>query len=298
MILMLGDSADESIQHMSKALSQRNIGFITLNSKQFATKMNFNYSPNSDQGRLQIGPHSIQTNCIKSVLWIRVYPPIANPLNNYLNLSPTIVQQEVNCFLQSFLNLEHISWCNSWQAYQLHKTKPRQLRMAKNLGANIPDTVIGNTSNEKHDFLKSRKCIDKPIHGGYLTRLIDKSELSKNAGFPSTIQVLIEGLNIRTYLIGHFEFSARIDTTNIDFRSDHNVKVNKITLPTKVRQLAFRIMNAFDMQWTAIDWILNEKLEYVFLEANPAPLFVEFEKATGYPITESIISMLMTIKNE
>jgi hypothetical protein len=298
MILLLGNHADESVKHIGKALSLRDISFVTVNTKYFIQDIKFSYSPNTNQSKLKIDNHTVETRLIKSAFWIRVHPPIVLPLGSNLGLSQNIIQQEANCFLQSFLTLQSVNWCNSWQAYQLHKTKPLQLSMAKQLGANIPQTIVGNISDEKNKVIRSFECIEKPVHGGYLTRKIDTNKLNDNVNLPSTIQSLVKGTNIRTYIIGHFEFSAEIQTTTIDFRSDQYTKVIRTTLPIEVRSLAFRIMKALDMQWTAIDWILDEKSEYVFLEANPAPMFVEFEKATGYPITESIISMLTTTQDK
>lgn len=48
------------------------------------------------------------------------------------------------------------------------------------------------------------------------------------------------------------------------------------------------------LEWTAIDWRHQLTGEYVFLEANPSPMFVYFEKQTGFLITEALVQFLTT----
>jgi glutathione synthase/RimK-type ligase-like ATP-grasp enzyme len=47
------------------------------------------------------------------------------------------------------------------------------------------------------------------------------------------------------------------------------------------------------LEWTAIDWRVKPTGEYVFLEANPSPMFIHFERQTGFPITEKLVNLLM-----
>ena len=47
------------------------------------------------------------------------------------------------------------------------------------------------------------------------------------------------------------------------------------------------------LEWTAIDWRLQPTGEYIFLEANPSPMFLHFERQTGFPITQKLVNLLM-----
>jgi glutathione synthase/RimK-type ligase-like ATP-grasp enzyme len=53
------------------------------------------------------------------------------------------------------------------------------------------------------------------------------------------------------------------------------------------------IAKAFFLEWTAIDWRLKPNGEYVFLEANPSPMFLHFERQTGFPITQELVKLLI-----
>jgi D-alanine-D-alanine ligase-like ATP-grasp enzyme len=41
-----------------------------------------------------------------------------------------------------------------------------------------------------------------------------------------------------------------------------------------------------------MDFRLTADGRYVFLEANPSPMFLGFEKATGLPLTEALVKLL------
>ncbi len=60
------------------------------------------------------------------------------------------------------------------------------------------------------------------------------------------------------------------------------------------QHLCLAIAKAFMLEWTAIDWRLQPKGEYIFLEANPSPMFLYFEQQTGFPITQALIQLLIS----
>jgi len=57
--------------------------------------------------------------------------------------------------------------------------------------------------------------------------------------------------------------------------------------------MCLRIARALDLLWTGIDLRLTPEGLYVFLEANPSPMFLGFERQTGLPLTESLATLLV-----
>jgi D-alanine-D-alanine ligase-like ATP-grasp enzyme len=45
--------------------------------------------------------------------------------------------------------------------------------------------------------------------------------------------------------------------------------------------------------WTGIDLRLTPEGRYVFLEANPSPMFLGFEQRSGLPLTEILAELLL-----
>ena len=52
------------------------------------------------------------------------------------------------------------------------------------------------------------------------------------------------------------------------------------------------IARALHLVWTGIDFRLTPEGRYVFLEANPSPMFLGFEARCGLPLTEALIELL------
>lgn len=67
-----------------------------------------------------------------------------------------------------------------------------------------------------------------------------------------------------------------------------------IELPQNVKQQCLAIAKAFFLEWTAIDWRLTPSGEFVFLKANPSPMFLHFERQTSFPITQELVKLLMS----
>ncbi|MER3476825.1 MAG: hypothetical protein C4287_10165 [Leptolyngbya sp. ERB_1_2] len=66
-----------------------------------------------------------------------------------------------------------------------------------------------------------------------------------------------------------------------------------LELPETIQQQCLAIAKAFFLEWTAIDWRRKPNGEYVFLEANPSPMFLHFEQQTGFGITAQLVKRLM-----
>jgi hypothetical protein len=45
--------------------------------------------------------------------------------------------------------------------------------------------------------------------------------------------------------------------------------------------------------WTGIDLRRTPDGRHVFLEANPSPMFLGFERRSGLPLTEALVALLI-----
>jgi glutathione synthase/RimK-type ligase-like ATP-grasp enzyme len=192
-------------------------------------------------------------------------------------------------------------WVNSWQAYEFHKEKPLQLSTVHQLGVSIPATLITNDPEEVLRFAASHgQVIFKPVYGGAHTRSLNDAHLDPTrlglalSLSPVTLQAYIPGTNIRSYVIANTVYAAEIRSTSIDFREDIAAEVIPVALPAYLQEQCRCITQALLLTWTAIDWRLTPWGEYVFLEANPSPMFLHFERQTGFPITQELVQLLMS----
>ena len=54
-------------------------------------------------------------------------------------------------------------------------------------------------------------------------------------------------------------------------------------------------MEILKLKYSGIDIRLNKNGEYVFIEANPAPMFIFIDRITKYPLIDSLIDMLINL---
>ncbi len=298
-ILILGDGSDAHAAHLKNSLTQAGVTVDYLNTSLFPTQIRISWSPDTQEGYLTLpGQRQLNFQDIHRVFW-RTFSGVYIPPLEDANQQRMAFNDAMST-LRSLMQASPAKWVNSWSAYQFHKEKPLQLNRAHRLGVTIPATLISNNPQQVQDFCHTHeKVIFKPVYGGAHTQFVtdehlESQRLNKVLSIsPVTIQEYIPGTNIRSYVIGNSVYTAEIRSQSVDFREDLSAELIPIDLPESVHQQCLAIAKAFMLEWTAIDWRVKPTGEYVFLEANPSPMFIHFEKQTGFPITQELISLLM-----
>ncbi|MBD2356127.1 hypothetical protein H6G41_16095 [Tolypothrix sp. FACHB-123] len=297
-ILILGNAEDSHAAHIKQALTQAGVTADYLDTALFPSQIKMFWQPDTQIGGLILGERRLNFTDIKSVFWRQfsgVYiPELQDDEQRRIALNDSMST------LRSLLQACPCRWVNSWEAYEFHKEKPLQLKAVKQLGVNIPATLIANDPQAITEFAQSHeKVIFKPVYGGAHTQLVTEFHLDpKRLNLavkisPVTLQEYIVGTNIRSYVIADSVYSAEIRSAALDFREDMEAELIPKEVPEFVKQQCLAITQALKLQWTAIDWRLKPTGEYIFLEANPSPMFLHFEKQTGFPITEQLLKLLM-----
>jgi glutathione synthase/RimK-type ligase-like ATP-grasp enzyme len=312
--LILGQQLSSEVQCIHKEIIRQGHIPIVIDTKQLGTLSHIEYHVNDASLCLISNDQKVFVSQISSVYWASVHTPVLDEFKlsgpyNDAHILKTVVTQpkmDVACLMQLLFAQTQIKWLNSFEAIQMHRLKPQQLSIAKSLGASIPLTYVGNCPKSIDSFLSVHPdVIIKPVFAGGHTKrlpltLTPFEKITKWAKYPVTVQAYIEGDDIRTYIIGNFMISAKVealhDTNNpvqsCDYREALNVKLVVHALPTKIQQLAMRIMHAYHLQYTAIDWRLSPSGEYFFLEANPAPLFTEAQQQLGVEFDRAIVDLM------
>lgn len=308
--LILGQHSSIEVQSVYQEIDRQGNIPVILDTRQIPNGVNIEFHANKRIMNLTVNQQSFSTCQVAGIFWASVAPPDVVPAhkNSSEFLSKVITNPTLDCacLMQLLFAMENVNWVNSFQAIQFHRTKPIQLMLASSLGASVPATYIGNNIRSIDMFLKQhQQSIVKPIFAGGHTRLIRPDLMHTNkinfwASQPFTLQSYIPGENIRTYIVGQFMISGRIEEKYAqdkpdgisDYREADSVSLIPVQIPIHIQQLAIRIMRAFHMQYTAIDWRLKPDGEYVFLEANPAPLFVNAQSQLNVDLTRAIVDLM------
>ena len=296
-ILILGFQEDEHAQHVQRQLSSRGRDVVVLDSRQFPDRIGITFDPQHAVGtiRLPCG-RTLRWSDIESVYWRNYGGPGPCPLPDADQVF--IAENDARSLLESLLIRLPARWVNGWEAFRLHQTKPVCLARVAALGASVPRTVLTNDPDQARQFASQHpRAIFKPVQGGDQTRPLTRQHLApENLDHlrfaPITLQEEVPGTNIRVFVAGNRVLACEVATEALDYRADFHARLTVHTLPSQVESLSIRIARELALLWTGIDYRLTPRGQYVFLEANPSPMFIGFEAQTGLPLTEALAGLL------
>ena len=99
-------------------------------------------------------------------------------------------------------------------------------------------------------------------------------------------------------MVGRKSFAVVIDSqknneTVVDWRKgEFPLEHTKIELPDKILKQCITLLEKLNLRFGAIDFILDAKERFVFLEINPNGQWAWIEKQTGYDISNEIVNLL------
>jgi len=217
--------------------------------------------------------------------------------------------------------LDVTRWINHPETNRLADNKLAQLRLAKQFGFHIPETLVTNDPSEATSFMKSvapRRVIYKTLSHPFISETADSFrsvytslvEMSPQVAdsirlAPCLFQECIEkAYELRVTVVGGKVFAARIFSQDhasraIDWRRDqHKTELRQElgTLDSRLEGLCVSLVKQFGLIFGAIDLIVTPEGEFVFLEINPNGQWLWIETVLGAKISEALVEELTTPK--
>lgn len=196
--------------------------------------------------------------------------------------------------------------------------KQLQLKIARQVGLEIPRTLITNNPEAVRRFftLCGNDMITKmmssfAVYEGkkekvVYTNVIKPGDLDDLDGLslcPMTFQENIKKrLELRVTVVGNHIFAAAIDSqksdlASNDWRRDGLGLINDwepYSLPEDVQTKLLELMDAFKLNYGAVDFIVTPDNRHIFLEINPAGEFFWLELyKPHFPISNAIADVLV-----
>lgn len=217
-------------------------------------------------------------------------------------------QDERSSFAQSLImdmELRGKPIVNPLRAMSAYDHKALQLSVLKRAGIRLPQTLITNHPESARIFIDAvagtgADVIIKPLGGGAETLLVDEDVRGRLPGIavsPVILQERARGEDIRVTLVGDEIISCvAIDSSTLDYRSGDAYRRGDATyrphaLPAAVQAMCVAAARACQHVLSGID-LKFDGTDYVMLEANSAPVYLDIEQKTGAPITATIIRWL------
>ncbi|MCG8420777.1 MAG: MvdD family ATP-grasp ribosomal peptide maturase [Proteobacteria bacterium] len=197
------------------------------------------------------------------------------------------------------------------------ENKQLQLQVAKQVGLEIPDTLLTNHSEAVRRFAEANdgKIITKmqtsfAVYQGkseyvVFTNKMDEDALNDMEGLdlcPMIFQANIEkALELRATIVGDQIFCASIDSS-VSEQAEHDWRRDGMgfikdwqpyELAKDLKTKLLQLMDRLHLNYGAADIILTPDGRYVFLEVNPVGEFYWLDLYTKLPISEGIAQVLM-----
>ncbi len=182
--------------------------------------------------------------------------------------------------------------------------KPFQLDVLRSVGAQLPRTLISNDPAKVRAFkAEVGDVIFKPVMGGALTRPLDDEALEQLPAIttsPVIFQSRAPGDDLRIMLVGDEIVSSVAIVTpaqHLDFRGDDVYSAGKamyreVTLPDAVKVQCVKAARELGLAFAGID-IKQQGDDWVFLELNSSPIYLDVERKLGHPISAAIARYLV-----
>jgi hypothetical protein len=211
-------------------------------------------------------------------------------------------------------------WVSDRYAIDRAGNKMHQLVLAKELGFNVPETLMTSDPNEAKAFVANlgevivkSLSIYSPIPNetSYLAFYAQKVTIDSDISYkglhvgPCIFQQLIKPEDdIRVTVVGDEVFAAKIIvhglTPDPSIRDWHiaggldNIKVEACEIPKQLADLCRQLVHAMGLTFGAIDLVQDKKGEYWFIEINPNGQWAFVEQEAGLPIGKALATLLET----
>ncbi len=317
-ILIITNKDDVTVDFVIKELQERKKPYYRMNTEDIPDKISICFDINNNKFELSDKIKDININLLDfdSVYYRR-------PLLNNLDYIEKATFQERN-YLKSELAyiLEGIYkvlrdkyWLNDVFAIREAENKIYQLQMAQEVGFKMPLSLISNQHEEINKINKicNNDCIIKPIKSGNMKdinrpKVIFTTKTKEEQfeyeerieAFPLFIQKNIhKQYDLRCTVIGDEVFTAQIysqgnEDSKVDWRRGRQVLEHRNhKLPNEIEKMCVELTKKLNLNYSAIDMILDKNGDYVFLEINPNGQWAWIEKRLGFPISKRIVDLLI-----
>ena len=247
---------------------------------------------------------------VRSVWWRRpqpfqLDPSVSNEEDRHF------VHGETHAAVSALWSLLDAQWVNDPDRDEAASRKGWQLRLAREAGLRIPETLLTNNPDAARAFVAGQggrpviyKAFSATESTWRETRVLRPEEavlLDSVKLAPVIFQEHVPAIyDVRVTVVGDQVFAAAIHSQQTsyvhDFRIDmDNARIEAIEMPAEIVAGLLRLMARLGLVYGAADFRLTPDGEWVFLEVNPAGQWLFVEQATHQPIAAALAAKLMEL---
>lgn len=310
---------NECIDIVSARLREMGASAIRFNVDQYPLqyKLSTCYSQGAWQMFLDHGDHRETLHDVSAV-WYRRSHNLGDGLNKILEAEYLgSVHGEVRQTLFGMLEGMHCFQIGKYSQYRRMDSKEEQMKIASGLGLKVPDTCITNSPEEARRFvlehpkgaitkMQSAFAIYRDgVENVVFTNVITEDNLDTIETLqycPMQFQEKIEkALELRITIVGDAVFAFAVDSQQLE-----NAKVDwrregvellaqwePYELPEDIKEKLLRLMDVYQINYGAVDIIVNPEGDYYFLEINSAGEYFWLDRLLQGQISAHIAKVLV-----
>jgi ATP-grasp ribosomal peptide maturase len=320
-VLVLTQQLDFHADIVIAELNRRSIPVVRFDTADFPLRamLTAHSQTGSWDGAIVTEHRTIGFDQLGSIWYRRPTPFELDP-----TLSPSgkqFASAEARMALGGLLRCVDCLWVNHPEKMVSADYKPYQLKVAGECGLEIPASLITNDPEAVLDFFERCKgeMIYKTLSGGmivaesgevvsvYTSRVTrdDLRDTGRRVRYTACLfqELVPKKVELRTTVVGEHVFPAEItyahpERAAIDWRTAfQDLRYGIHELPPEIHHKCLELVRKLGLSFAAIDMIVTpDDNRYVFLEANPNGQWQWIERATGFPICETLVDLLVAEK--
>lgn len=319
MILLVTNKEDVTSDMVVNELNNSSDEYFRFNTEDICSSVNitFDFAAGSFNLYDTCNDRCIDLSKVKSVYFRRPKLPAAPA--DLQHSDQQFVLNEISQSLEGvYKYLGDKYWVSNVYAIRQSENKIYQQIIAHKFGFVTPNSIITNRIEDALGFLKTNnQCVVKPIRTGFVSDKVnpqviftspitidDAATLGRIQECPTYLQENIpKKADIRVTVIGSTVFSAKIhsqefDETKTDWRKGENVNLRHepIDLGPEMNESCINMTRYLGLQFGALDFILDDKGRFIFLEINPNGQWGWIQHRLNYNISGTIAELLRTAK--
>jgi glutathione synthase/RimK-type ligase-like ATP-grasp enzyme len=311
-LLIVTERGDLTADFLILELEARGADFLRFNTEDYPTAVGIDWCP--DGAELSIGGTDVDLSDVDAVWYRRPRPPQLPA--DYSTEEATWAAREAHEALRGVWRTIGARWVNHPDANRRAECKPEQLRVAADLGLEIPPTLVTNRPERLSEFLGVHPAaICKPLLDGlvpagedrrlFFTSKIEAEALDGDALGPEPylFQGLVEkALDVRVTVIGKEVFAVGIESqstaeTTIDWRrgAERGLPHRRLELPGEIEAGCLALCRHYDLEFGAIDLAVGPAGAWTFFEINPNGQWAWLEQETELPLRSRLADLLLGV---
>lgn len=308
-VLIISNLMDFTTDLICIELNKRNVKYIRLNRDMFNKyKIKIDIESTSMLVEINEEEYIISDRSLISIYY-RAPVFLRENSNETLDIEKQLYRSQWMSFIRNLSIFENCRWINNPNSTFKAEDKLLQLKKAKEIGFDIPYTLLVNSLNYlniKDDEQYVVKSLDTVLlkHDNKelfaYTNIISGKELKRSRLdiAPIIFQKYIDNkTDIRVTAIGSKIIPVRIEKNSIGIKGDwrlekENIEYNAMKLPKEIEEKCVKILETFKLEFAGID-LIESNGKYYFIEINPTGEWAWLNEKSNCRIDEAICDYLL-----